>query len=92
MGSTGNTWVVPKCPPIGKETVSVDPVERLSVEFIYALPTQQQIALAVGVDGRDALARKPVFFREVLQRLTVVSPGTLPARSEPDVPMTVFSD
>ncbi len=72
--------------------VSVDPVERLSVELEHALPSQPQIAPTVRVDGHDALALKPVFFREVLQRLTVISPGTLLDRSDPDVASTVFSD
>ncbi len=73
-------------------TASVDPVERLSVELVDAVPTQPQIAPTVLVDGHDALARKPVFFGESPQRLTVVSPSTLLGRSEPDVASTVFSD
>ena len=70
----------------------MDPVERLSVELIYALATQPQITPTVGVDGHDALAGKPIFFGELPQRLTVVSPSTLLARSEPDVAGMVFSD
>ncbi len=70
----------------------MDPVERLTIELIDAIPTQQQIAPTVRVDGHDALARKPVFFGESPQRLTVVSPSTLLGRPEPDVASTVFCD
>ena len=37
--------------------VSVDPVERLSIELEHTVPTQPQIAPTVLVDGHDALAR-----------------------------------
>ena len=49
------------------QTVSVNPVERRSVELEHAVPCQPQVAMAIRVDTHDLLARQPVFGRVVSQ-------------------------
>jgi hypothetical protein len=49
------------------QIVSVNPVERRSVELEHAISCQPQVATAIRVDTHDALARQPVFGRVVPQ-------------------------